>query len=59
MTSKKSPHWVCTKEAASQLGISVKRLLELRASGSLKCDRHWRDVRQPGAARATYRWNIQ
>jgi hypothetical protein len=52
-------NWVDTATAATELGFSIKHLLSLRARNFLKPGQHWRDIRSPGAGRATYRWNVE
>jgi hypothetical protein len=53
-----SPEWVNTATAAQQLGMCTKHLRKLRNDGFFKEGQHWRDIRSPGAARATYQWNL-
>ena len=50
--------WISTSEAASELGISRSHLLNLKADGTLKIGKHFRDIRRKNAMRATYKWNL-
>lgn len=54
-----SSAWVDTKSAAAVLGCSIDHLFHLRDGGLFKVGTHWRDIRRPGAARATYRWHVE
>lgn len=51
--------WLPTSAAAKELGFSQKHLSRLRGEGLLKAGKHWRDIRRPNAARATYHWHVK
>ncbi|MEG3861042.1 hypothetical protein [Microcoleus sp. herbarium12] len=53
-----SQDWISTSDAASELGISRGHLLNLKADGTFKCGKHFRDIRRTNAMRATYKWNL-
>ena len=54
--SKKT--WVKTAIAASELGISVDYLLELRQSCGMKPGVHYRDISKLDSKRPSYRWYV-
>jgi len=50
--------WTSTSKAASELGISRNHLLKLKADGTLKQGKHFRNIQRTNAARATYKWHL-
>jgi hypothetical protein len=53
-----SSDWLSTTEIANLLGISRNHLLNLKADGTLKIGKHFRDIRRRNSMRATYKWNL-
>lgn len=53
-----SSDWVSTSDAAENLGISRKHLLNMKSDGAFKSGKHFRDIRRTNAARATYKWHL-
>ena len=53
-----SQDWISTSDAATLLGISRGHLLKLKADGTFKRGKHFRDIRRTNAARATYKWHL-
>jgi hypothetical protein len=50
--------WISTSAATSELGISRNHLFNLKADGTLKIGKHFRDIRRSTSMRATYKWNL-
>lgn len=55
VVSKQPQDWVSTKVAAAALGCSIGHLFNLKSDEILKHGKHYRDIRRPHGARATYR----
>lgn len=53
-----SSDWISTSDAANELGICRGHLLRLKADGTFKQGKHFRDIRRTNAMRATYKWNL-
>ncbi len=50
--------WISTSDAVNELGISRNHLFNLKADGTLKQGKHFRDIRRKNSMRATYKWNL-
>ncbi|NEQ28473.1 MAG: DNA-binding protein [Microcoleus sp. SIO2G3] len=50
--------WVDSNTAAKELGITPRRLRQLRKDGLLRLGRHYRIVSKPSASRPAYRWHV-
>jgi len=50
--------WIETTQAAEQLGITSRQLLELRRQGHFKSGKHYRK-KHPAAHRPTYLWHVE
>ncbi|NJO74619.1 MAG: DNA-binding protein [Leptolyngbyaceae cyanobacterium RM1_406_9] len=53
---KPSP-WKTTTATAAELGITARRLRDLRKQGLFKLGKHYRIVSGPYAAKPTYQWH--
>lgn len=50
--------WLYTKPAAEAIGISPRRLQDLRRQGAFTQGKHYRIVSAPSAVRPTYQWHV-
>ncbi len=50
--------WIDTDQAAVELGITRRQLLELRRQGHFKAGQHYRK-KNPTAHRPTYIWHVE